>query len=112
MCRRSHGAPFVTWFGASPDRLKISSGAEHLGRYRSSDHATRSFCARCGSSLFFESTRTPERVDIVLANMDDPIDRPPQLHAHFDDRVAWVSTHDSLPRLGGESGLEPLAEGD
>ena len=112
MCRRSHGAAFVTWFGASPDRVRVTSGQEHLARHRSSDHATRSFCARCGSWLFFESTRDPDRIDVVLANMDDPIDRPPQLHVHFDDRVTWAPIHDSLTRLGGESGLEPLAEGD
>ena len=40
-------------------------------------------------------------VDIVLANMTDPIDRPPQAHFFFDDRVAWVNVDDGLPRLGG-----------
>jgi hypothetical protein len=108
MCRRSHGAGFVTWFAVPYAQLEIVEGADALVRHRSSDHATRSFCGRCGSSLFFETTQHPEKIDIVLASMDGPIDREPQLHAHFSDRAEWVDVHDSLPRLGGPSGMEPL----
>jgi hypothetical protein len=108
MCRRSHGAGVVTWFAVPYGQFEILEGAEALVRHRSSDHATRSFCGRCGSSLFFETTQHPEKIDIVLANMHGPIDREPQLHAHFSDRAAWVEVHDTLPRLGGASGLEPL----
>jgi hypothetical protein len=109
MCRRTHGAGFVTWFSIPRARLRITAGESELVRFESSDHGTRSFCGRCGSSLFFESTRDPERVDIVLANMDGPIDREPQAHAYFDCRAGWVEVGDSLPRLGGESGVEPLS---
>jgi hypothetical protein len=108
MCRRSHGAGFVTWFAVPRGQLRVTSGESELVRYRSSDHGTRSFCGRCGSSLFFESTLGGDRVDIALANMEGPIDREPQLHAFFDCRADWVTVGDSLPRLGGESGVEPL----
>jgi hypothetical protein len=107
MCRRAHGAAFVTWFTVRKSQWRITAGGEALQRYRSSHHATRSFCARCGSSLFFETSQEPDRVDIVLANVDAEIDRPPQLHIHVDDRVAWIEFGDALPRLGGESGREP-----
>jgi hypothetical protein len=108
MCRRSHGAGFVTWFGISRSALRITAGEDHLVHHRSSDHATRSFCGRCGSSLFFASTLRSDHVDVALANMAAPIDRSPQMHVHFSDRAAWVTTDDALPRLGGASGLEPL----
>jgi hypothetical protein len=62
MCRRSHGAGFVTWFGIPLAQLKVLEGADVLVRHRSSDHATRSFCGRCGSSLFFETTQHPEKI--------------------------------------------------
>ena len=48
-------------------------------------------------------------MDVVLANMDGPIDRPPQLHIYFDDRADWVFVDDGLPRLGGATGMEPVA---
>lgn len=107
MCRRSHGAAFVTWFAVSRSQFVLERGQE-LARFRSSDHGTRSFCSRCGSTLFCESTRHPDRIDIVLANMEDPIDRLPQVHIYFDDRAEWTAAGDDLPRLGGSTGLEPI----
>ena len=108
ICRRSHGAGYVTWFAVPRAQLRITEGESELVRYQSSEHGTRSFCGRCGSSLFFESTLGGDRVDIALANMEGPIDREPQLHAFFDCRADWVTVGDSLPRLGGKSGVEPL----
>jgi hypothetical protein len=107
MCRRNHGAAYVTWFAVLRAQLSIDTGADQLTRYQSSDHGSRSFCGRCGTSLFCVSTRHPDVVDIPLANMDGPIDRLPESHFYFDDRVEWVTVADTLPRLGGPSGLEP-----
>ena len=50
----------------------------------------------------------PENIDIVLANVREPIDRPPQVHFFFDDRAEWTQVDDGLPRLGGPSGMEPV----
>jgi len=108
MCRRSHGAGFVSWFSVPKTQLHVTAGELQLVRFQSSDHGTRSFCGNCGSSLFFETTLHPERVDIVFANMEGPIDREPQFHVFFDHRAEWVTVGDSLPRLGGETGVEPL----
>lgn len=108
MCRRHHGAGFVTWFGVPAQRLALDAGSDHLVRFQSSDHGTRSFCGRCGSSLFCESKHRPDQIDVTLASMEGPIDREPQLHVHFDDRARWVVVEDELPRLGGATGLEPL----
>jgi hypothetical protein len=107
MCRRSHGAGYVTWIAVPRSQFRLLAGEQQLTHFRSSDHGTRSFCATCGSTLFCESTRHPDRIDIVLANFDGPIDVQPQAHIFFDDRVDWVRVADDLPRLGGASGLEP-----
>jgi hypothetical protein len=84
------------------------SGNEHLKVYHSSDHGRRSFCDVCSSSLFCESTHHPEVIDIVLANLNGKIDREPQAHYYFSDRVDWVPLADSLPRFGGVTGTERL----
>jgi hypothetical protein len=107
MCRRNHGAAFVTWFAVPRSRVSIESGSEQLTRYESSEHGSRSFCRRCGSSLFCVSTRHPDIVDIPLAKVDGAIDRLPECHLYFDDRASWTIVADDLPRLGGPSGLEP-----
>lgn len=108
MCRRSHGAAFVTWLAAPRSQFRLTAGQTELTRYPSSDHGVRSFCGRCGSSLFCESSKHPDQIDIVLASMDGPIDRPPQAHIYFDDRASWTVAEDGLPRLGGSTGLEPI----
>ena len=109
MCRRAHGAGFVTWVRLPKAQLEFVSGREKLLHYRSSDHAVRSFCASCGSSLFFESSHSPDTVDVVVANLEAPLDRDPQLHVFFDDRAEWITVGDPLPRLGGETGVEPVS---
>jgi hypothetical protein len=112
MCRRNHGAAFVTWFAVPRAQLTIQRGAAELVRHQSSEHGSRSFCGRCGSSLFCENTRHADRVDVALGTMDGPIDHPPQVHVHFDSRASWVTVADDLPRRGGNSGLEPLPDED
>ena len=108
MCRRNHGASYVTWFGIPNDALEIEADEDLLATYSSSTHGTRKFCTRCGTSLFCESTKHPDRVDIPLANMDGPIDRAPQLHVYFDDCADWTEVSDELPRFGGKTGMEKL----
>ncbi len=112
MCRRNHGAAFVTWFGIAREGLQITAGADALRRYRSSPHGERSFCGHCGSSLFCESERQPDHVDVVLASLDGPIDRAPSAHFYFDSRADWTDVRDDLPRLGGASGVTPLGGPD
>lgn len=108
-CRKAHAAPYVTWLRLPRDRFRWLTGSEAVVRYRSSDHGTRSFCGRCGSSLLCESSRTPGDLDVAYACLDEPADRHPQLHVFFDDRAEWVEVGDALPRLGGATGLEPPA---
>jgi hypothetical protein len=110
MCQRNHGAAYVTWFGVPWEQFSLDKGQDELVRHASSNHGTRSFCGRCGSSLFCESTKRSDHVDIVLASMQAPIDRPPQAHVHWDDRAEWTRIGDELPRLGGESGTEPVRQ--
>lgn len=113
MCRRAHGAAYVTWFGAARERFKVTSGESTLVRFHSSDHGVRSFCGRCGSTLFCELDERPGEVDVVLANLEEPLDRRVQMHVFFSDRASWANVGcDGLPRLGGATGFEPIGEHD
>lgn len=110
MCRRAHGAPYVTWFGVERAQFQLDAGAEYLARYASSEAATRSFCRRCGSPLFFESTRWASEVHIARAAVAQDLDRLPQAHVFFSDKAAWLDLHreSALQKRGGPSGVEPL----
>lgn len=108
LCRRAHGAAFVTWFGVARPQFTLVAGGEDLRWYRSTPPARRGFCSRCGSTLFFESERWPDEVHIALAHMDGPIDREPAAHVFFDSRARWAEPGDHLPRLSGPSGTQPI----
>jgi len=106
MCRRPHGASFVTWTGVPPERFKITAGEEAISRFRSSERGTRSFCRRCGSQMFCQTE--PDVIDIALAALHGPIDREPEVHYYYDSRAPWTRVNDDLPKLGGEDGSQPL----
>jgi hypothetical protein len=108
LCRRAHGAAFVTWFGVERPQFEVTSGDEDVSWYQSTPEARRGFCSRCGSTMFFESERWADEVHIAVAHMDGPIDRAPKAHVFFDSHVDWAETTDNLPRLGGATGVEPL----
>jgi hypothetical protein len=100
MCRRNHGAAFVTWFAAPKSQFRLIEGESALARYQSSKKGSRSFCSRCGSSLFCENERDADIIDITLASMRGPIDIAPQAHIYFDSHVDWTNVVDELPKKG------------
>lgn len=108
MCRRIHGAAFVTWAGVTESQFKLLQGAEKIQTFLSSPEAIRSFCRACGTHLFFRSTRWPGEVHFTLATVTSKVDRSPQAHVYFSDKVPWLDITDRLPKQGGSSGMEPL----
>jgi hypothetical protein len=100
MCRRAQGAAFVTWFAVPGDAFEFIGPGDRLRIHRSSAEATRSFCGRCGSPLFFETTRRPGEVHVTLASLDPAAARTlqPQEHVFWSQRVEWAAVHDDLPK--------------
>ena len=49
-------------------------------RFKSSEHATRSFCPDCGTTLTYQSTRTPGDLDITTCSLDEPDQAAPKDH--------------------------------
>ncbi|MDT8320382.1 MAG: GFA family protein [Xanthomonadales bacterium] len=96
MCRKAHGAGYVTWVGFHSAHFRLVAGDQHLRWYQSSPGARRGFCKTCGSSMFFEENRNPGETCITLTNIDDPIDRAPEMHAHYDNHVDWIPVDDAL----------------
>lgn len=106
-CRRAHGAAFVTWVGFPVTGCRITAGEAALRRFRTDTGATRSFCRRCGSTLFYEGPRWPDEIHVALANLEGEIDRAPALHVYVDHKASWWEIPEGLPRRGGPTGVEP-----
>jgi hypothetical protein len=91
-CRRSSGAPFVTWGSVDRDKLTILAG-----QIRKIPHAqrVRSFASCCGTQLFFEEAPDAETIDVTIASLDDPLPFPPAMSIWTEDRLPWVVLDES-----------------
>ncbi|MEJ2176765.1 MAG: GFA family protein [Gammaproteobacteria bacterium] len=58
MCQKSHGGPFGAY--VTLDGFRWTSGEDLITTYQSSEHCSRSFCNRCGSTIQFYDTRNRE----------------------------------------------------
>lgn len=101
MCRRAHGAGYVTWVGFESDHFILKTGDHHLKWYKSSSGARRGFCGTCGSTMLFEAQRWSGETHVALGCIDDPIDRKPQANSFFDAHVDWIPIDDALEVFGG-----------
>ena len=101
LCRRAHGAAYVTWVGMRAGDVAIVDPQSRLRWHASSPGAERGFCSRCGGTLFFCSSRWPGELHVAHANLHDAADRLPQAHAYWDRHVAWASIDrdDGLKRI-------------
>ena len=97
-CRRTHGAAFVTWTSVPDNQLNITEGKELLNNYESSPHIFWKSCGHCFSPLFQTTTTTPGRTYIVVASLIDKLDRDPECHVSYGERVDWIQIHDDLPK--------------
>ena len=100
LCRRAHGAAFVTWVGMDASRVALDDADQVLRWYASTPGAERGFCSRCGSMLFFRSQRWAGELHIARALFHGEVDRAPQVHVFWDAHVDWVALDpaDGLPR--------------
>lgn len=96
MCRRAHGAAFVTWVSVPQAQFRLHDPEQRFTTYQSSAHASRGFCARCGTTFLFRSSRWPGEVHLTRANFRTPPDKAPQIHAYYDTHVEWFSVNDEL----------------
>ncbi|MGE0579693.1 GFA family protein [Reyranella sp.] len=95
ICRRTSAAPFVAWFTVEPASFRLVAG--ELTRFRSSAHATRTFCTRCGTPITFQSAHYPDEIDITTGSLDDPEQVPPKAHTYAASALSWVKLADGLP---------------
>ena len=101
MCRKSHGAGYVTWIGFDQGQVRFSRGEDQVTWHESSPGAQRGFCKQCGSSVFFRSERWAGELHIALGCIDGVVDRQPQANVFFDRHVDWMPVNGSLKQVDG-----------
>jgi len=88
ICRRTSGAPFLSWFTVRRAEFAYLSGVP--ASFRSSAHGTRMFCPRCGTQLTFQSDRAPGEIDVTIGSLDEPARLAPRDHTQVATRLPWV----------------------
>jgi GNAT superfamily N-acetyltransferase len=96
LCRRSSGAPVVTWLTVPRSSLRLLNGTPR--ERRSSARAVRGFCADCGTALTFRADAHPETVDVTVASLDQPELMAPREHIWTRSALPWMRLDDDLPR--------------
>jgi hypothetical protein len=93
-CRRSAGAPYVTWGSVPRQDIVVTKGEPRKISYA---NRIRSFAACCGTHLFFEDSKDSDTIDFTIASLDDPKPFPPQKAIFLEDQLPWVVIDDRLP---------------
>src|SRR5947199_71752 len=93
-CRRSAGAPFITWGSVRPGRLQVVAGNP---RRISHANRLRSFAECCGTPLFFEENESPEWIDVTIASLDRPDPFAPQKSHWTEDKLPWIVLNPHIP---------------
>jgi hypothetical protein len=104
--RRAHGAAYATYVGSWRKRLRITGGNAAISRYEDTSAKTaRSFCAQCGTPLFYERARSPHMVNIPRALFSGRTGRQPLYHIAIEELQEWAYTGEPLVPLKGFPGV-------
>jgi len=96
-CRRSTGAPFLTWSGWRPEAVSWTTIAP--APYRSSQGVTRSFCPACGTPIAFTGERWPNEIHVLVGTLDDPGSLEPRAHTYWSEKLPFIHIADKLKKF-------------
>lgn len=102
MCRKAHGAPFVTFTSCPKAALTWTSGEEAIREYTSSPGLLRRFCGLCGSALPGEIDSLDE-ASIPVGGMNPEPDLTGGPHIFTGSKLPWMAVpedaedHDTYP---------------
>jgi hypothetical protein len=86
----------VAWAGFAENELTVTQGNPKT--INSSGTAMRSFCADCGTGLFYRNAELlPGVVEIQSATFDDPDALPPVMQIQTAERIGWMNAAHALP---------------
>jgi hypothetical protein len=104
--RRAHGAAYATYVGSWRKRFRVTKGEGTITRYEDKTAGiVRSFCAHCGTPLFYERARSPHMVNIPRALFSGRTGRQPLYHLAIEELQEWAYIGEPLVPLKGFPGV-------
>jgi GNAT superfamily N-acetyltransferase len=101
ICRRTSGAPFVTWATFPAARFTFTAGTP--SQIETTARAVRTFCARCGTALTFREHARPNSVDVTVGSLDQADKLVPREHVWTANRLGWLRVDDDLAQHAEEN---------
>ncbi|AVR98811.1 GFA family protein [Pseudoduganella armeniaca] len=92
MCQKQHGAASGTYANVDSAGFVLDKGADLVTEYASSDHGRRGFCRVCGSTLYWRSTQSPQRIAVTLGTLEPEYDGPVERELFTDTKPRWLPT--------------------
>jgi len=90
MCQKQHGAGAGSYTNISRADLIIESGQALITEFASSEHGRRAFCQLCGSTLFWRSEQSPDRIAVALGTLDSVFAELVEIELHTDTKPPWL----------------------
>ena len=104
--RHAQGCAYATYVGTWKSRFRMLAGEETITRYEDPEtRTTRSFCARCGTPLFYERARSPKMINIPRALFATRTGREPRYHLNLTQQADWAYLGEALMPLKGYPGV-------
>lgn len=109
-CRRQTASSVATFVLVPRAALRFTSGEPK--EFASSPGVHRSFCAECGSPIYYRTERRPDVIDLFAGTLGDPAAMPAQCHVYAAEQLPWFEILDDAPRYPGSRwGAEPVRHG-
>ena len=104
--RRAQGSAYVTYVGSWKSRFRLLEGEDWLSRYEDLAAGTlRSFCARCGTPIFYERARSAKMINIPRALFVARTGREQRYHHNLGEAPDWAYRQEPLAPLKGYPGV-------
>lgn len=97
-CQRATSSPFTAFIGLIPDDVVWTGEINH---FQSTPGTYRGFCPKCGTRLYFKSTRWPGEIHIHAATLADPEGYTPDVHSVLASSPKWLKLNDDIPKNTG-----------
>jgi hypothetical protein len=104
--RHAHGAAYATYVGSWRRRFRITRGQSKITQFQdAAAGTTRSFCARCGTPICYERTRSPHMVNVPRALFKTRTGRQARYHLAIEQMPEWTYLGERLVPLKGFPGV-------
>lgn len=108
-CRRAHGAAFTTVAIAVRSSFRWTQNSGEPAIFRTPQGSIRHFCAKCASPICNFPVE-PSIACIVVASLNEPLERLPWAHVNIESMAPWFQIGDDLPQYPEYPDLAELGE--